>query len=180
FVDYVEQYVKKRYGEQALYEGGLTITTTLDLNTQAMADKWVKSGVRTYAKRGVNTGAMLVMNPADGEILAMVGSADYNNAAIRGQINLTGMDTLGWRGVGSSFKLYTYAAALQAGLVTPASLLNDQTGVIGGHTFSDWDGKHEGYITLRTALAQSRKLPALGTYSQTGGDRAGAVLPRVG
>src|SRR2546427_7239470 len=97
-----------------------------------MADKWVKSGVHAYAKRGVNTGAMLVMNPNDGEILAMVGSADYNNAAIRGQINLTGTDPLGWRGVGSSFKVYTYAAALQAGLGTPSSLVNDQTGTIGG------------------------------------------------
>ena len=125
FVDYIEQYITQRYGAQALYEGGLRITTTLDLTTQAMADKWVKSGVATYAKRGVNTGAMLVMNPNDGEILAMVGSADYNNAAIRGQINLTGVDPLGWRGVGSSFKVYTYAAALQAGLVTPATLLND-------------------------------------------------------
>jgi len=180
FVDYVVQYVKKRYGEQALYEGGLTITTTLDLGTQAMADKWVKAGVRTYAKRGVNTGAMLVMNPADGEILAMVGSADYNNTGIRGQINLTGMDPLGWRGVGSSFKVYTYAAALQAGLVTPATLLNDQTGVIGGHTFSDWDGKHEGYITLRAALAQSRNLPALWTYSQAGGDRVVSLLHSLG
>src|SRR5690242_10480315 len=149
FVDYVIQYVTKRYGAQALYEGGLTITTTLDLSTQAMADKWVKAGVRTYAKRGVNTGAMLVMSPADGEILAMVGSGDYYNPAIRGQINLTGMDPLGWRGVGSSFKVYTYAAALQAGLVTPATLLNDENGVIGGHSFSDWDGKHEGFITLR-------------------------------
>jgi membrane peptidoglycan carboxypeptidase len=180
FVDYVEQYVKKRWGEQALYEGGLTITTTLDLGTQAMADKWVKAGVKTYAKRGVNTGAMLVMNPADGEILAMVGSADYNNAAIRGQINLTGMDPLGWRGVGSSFKVYTYAAALQAGLVTPATLLNDQTGVIGGHSFSDWDGKHEGYIPLRTALAQSRNLPALWTYSSEGGDRVVSLLHTLG
>ena len=138
FVDYIEQYITQRYGAQALYEGGLRITTTLDLSTQAMADKWVKSGVAAYAKRGVNTGAMLVMNPADGEILAMVGSADYNNAAIRGQINLTGVNPLGWRGVGSSFKVYTYAAALQAGLVTPATLTNDESGVIGGHTFSDW------------------------------------------
>ncbi len=180
FVDYIEQYIVQRYGEQALYEGGLRITTTLDLTTQAMADKWVKSGVATYARRGVNTGAMLVMNPADGEILAMVGSADYNNAAIRGQINLTGMDPLGWRGVGSSFKVYTYAAALQAGLVTPASLLNDESGVIGGHTFSDWDGKHEGWITLRTALAQSRNLPALWTYSQEGGDRVVSLLHNLG
>ncbi|HEV8597263.1 MAG TPA: transglycosylase domain-containing protein, partial [Candidatus Dormibacteraeota bacterium] len=89
FVDYIVKYIKKRYGDLALYEGGLTITTTLDLTTQAMANKWVRAGVKTYAKRGVNTGAMLVMNPNDGEILAMVGSADYNNAAIRGQINLT-------------------------------------------------------------------------------------------
>ena len=180
FVDFVVQHVKKRYGEQALYEGGLTITTTMDLSTQSMADKWVKAGVKTYAKRGVNTGAMLVMNPADGEILAMVGSADYNNASIRGQINLTGMDPLGWRGVGSSFKVYTYAAALQAGLVTPASLLNDQSGVIGGRTFSDWDGKHEGYISMRTALAQSRNLPALWTYSQEGGDRVVSLLHSLG
>ena len=64
------------------------------------------------------------------------------------------MFDFGWRGVGSSFKVYTYGAALQAGLVTPASLLNDQSGVIGGVTFNDWDAKHEGYISLRTALAQ--------------------------
>jgi membrane peptidoglycan carboxypeptidase len=180
FVDYIVAYVKQRYGEEALYEGGLTITTTLDLSTQALADKSVKSGVRTYVRRGVNTGAMLVMNPADGEILAMVGSADYNNPAIRGQINLTGVDPLGWRGVGSSFKVYTYGAALQAGLVTPATLLDDSDSSIGGHSFSDWDGKREGYITLRTALAQSRNLPALWTYSREGGDRVVSFLRNLG
>ena len=180
FVDYVIRYVKQRYGDQALYEGGLQITTTLDLSTQSSADRWVRSGVRAYARRGVNTGAMLVMNPSDGEILAMVGSADYNNAAIRGQINLTGVDPLGWRGVGSSFKVYTYGAALQAGLVTPATLLNDETGVIGGHAFSDWDGKNEGYITLRAALAESRNLPALWTYSKEGGNRVVSFMHNLG
>ena len=180
FVDYVEGYIAQRYGSRALYEGGLMIYTTLDLATQALADRWVKSGVATYAKRGVNTGAMLVMNPSDGEILAMVGSADYNNAGIRGQINLTGVDPLGWRGVGSSFKVYTYGAALAAGLVTPASLLNDQTGIIGVHTFSDWDAKHEGYISLRTALAQSRNLPALWTYRQVGGTQVTTFMHQLG
>lgn len=180
FVDYVKSYILDRYGPTALYEGGLTITTTLDLSTQALADQLVKAGVKKYAKRAVNTGAMLVMNPNDGEILAMVGSADYNNAAIRGQVNLTGVDTLGWRGVGSSFKVYTYGAALEAGLVTPASLLNDATSVIGGHSFSDWDGKHEGWITLRTALAQSRNLPALWTYASEGGSRVVDFMHRLG
>ena len=180
FVDYIERYITQRYGEKALYEGGLRITTTLDLATQSLANKWVKAGVNTYAKRSVNTGAMLVMNPADGEILAMVGSADYNNPAIRGQINLTGVDKLGWRGVGSSFKVYTYAAALQAGLVTPATLTNDEVGVIGGHTFNDWDGKHEGWITLRSALAKSRNLPALWTYRQEGGARVMSFMHNLG
>jgi penicillin-binding protein 1A len=110
----------------------------------------------------------------------MVGSADYNSVGIRGQINLTGIDPLGWRGVGSSFKVYTYGAALQAGLVTPASLLNDETGVLGGRTFSDWDGKHEGYITLRTALAESRNLPALWTYQKEGGDRVVTFMHNLG
>ncbi len=180
FVDYVEQYIAQRYGARALYEGGLMIYTTLDLAMQALADKWVKSGVATWARRGVNTGAMLVMNPSDGEILAMVGSADYGNAAIRGQINLTGVDPLGWRGVGSSFKVYTYGAALQAGLVTPASLLNDQTGIIGGVTFNDWDTKHEGYIPLRVALAQSRNLPALWTYRRVGGAQVTTFMHQLG
>ena len=180
FVDYVEQYIAQRYGARALYEGGLMIYTTLDLAMQALADKWVKSGVATWARRGVNTGAMLVMNPTDGEILAMVGSADYGNAAIRGQINLTGVDPLGWRGVGSSFKVYTYGAALQAGLVTPASLLNDQTGIIGGVTFNDWDTKHEGYIPLRVALAQSRNLPALWTYRRVGGAQVTTFMHQLG
>jgi len=180
FVDYIEQYIAQRYGARALYEGGLMIYTTLDLPTQALADKWVKSGVATYSKRGVNNGAMLVMNPNDGEILAMIGSADYNNASIRGQINLTGVDPLGWRGVGSSFKVYTYGAALQAGVVTPASLVNDETGVIGGHTFNDWDAKHEGYIPLRVALAQSRNLPALWTYRQVGGAQVTTFLHQLG
>ena len=180
FADYVEQYILQNYGATAMYEGGLTVTTTLDLGTQALADKWVKAGVRKYASRAVNTGAMLVMNPEDGEIIAMVGSADYNNAAIRGQVNLTGVDPLGWRGVGSSFKVYTYGAALESGLITPASLLDDQNGVIGGHSFSDWDAKHEGWIPLRTALSQSRNLPALWTYSHEGGTRVSDFMHRLG
>jgi len=180
FIDYVERYISQRYGDQAMYEGGLRITTTLDLRTQAIASKWVKAGVRTYASRGVNTGAMLVMNPNDGEILAMIGSANYNNPAIRGQINLTGVDPLGWRGVGSSFKVYTYAAALNAGFITPATLLNDANSVIGGHTFNDWDSKHEGWIPLRKALAESRNLPALWTYKAEGGDRVVSFLHDLG
>jgi membrane peptidoglycan carboxypeptidase len=110
----------------------------------------------------------------------MIGSANYNNPAIRGQINLTGVDPLGWRGVGSSFKVYTYAAALNAGLITPASLLDDKDSVIGGYTFNDWDSKHEGWIPLRKALAESRNLPALWTYKMVGGARVVSFMHELG
>src|SRR5437879_13800258 len=66
FVDYIVAYIKQRYGDVALYEGGLTITTTLDLSTQAMADKSVESGVRTYANSGGNPGSLLVNKPSEG------------------------------------------------------------------------------------------------------------------
>ena len=179
FVDYIKAYVIRTYGEKALYEGGLQITTTLDLATQASADKWVKAGVAHFSGLAVNTGAMLVMKPNDGEILAMVGSADYNNAAIRGQVNITGAD--GWlRPVGSTFKVYTYGAALEAGLDTAATPMNDANGTIGNTTFHDWDGKTEGWITLRQAIMESRNLPALYTYKQVGGDRVMTFYKKLG
>ena len=169
FVDYVLTYLEQRYSDAQIYEGGLSITTSLDLPVQYLADAMVKNGVKTYASKGANTGALLAMNPHDGEILAMVGSADYNNVEIRGQVNLTGSDPSGYRPVGSSFKAYTYGAALEAGLVNPATKLDDQNPVIDGHRYSDWDGRTEGMIPLRQALAESRNLPALWTYrAETG------------
>jgi penicillin-binding protein 1A len=64
--------------------------------------------------------------------------------------------------------------------VTPATLLDDQDNVIAGHSFSDWDGKREGWVSLRTALAQSRNLPALWTYSKEGGPSVVDFMHRLG
>jgi membrane peptidoglycan carboxypeptidase len=184
FVDYVEQYLVSKYGAKVLRQGGLRVVTTLDLGLQLDADQKVKAGVAQYKGKGANTGALLAMNPLDGEILAMVGSADYNNDSIRGQVNLTGVDPNGFgdRPPGSSFKPYTYGYALERGLVTAATLVDDQHDAIGSppHKFSDWDGKKEGMIPLRQALAESRNLPALWTYSQVGGQNVVAYARKLG
>ena len=180
FVDYVLTYLEGKYSDAQIYEGGLSITTSLDLSIQYAADAILKQGVNTYKYKGANTGALLVMDPHNGEITAMVGSADYKDVDIRGQVNLTGTDPAGYRPVGSSFKPYTYGAALEAGLINPATKLNDQDPVIDGHRYADWDGRTEGMIPLRQALAESRNLPALWTYRAETGTPVVSFVRKLG
>ena len=169
FVDYTIQYLLDHgYDEQTIHTGGLRIYTTLDLGAQQKADKAVKDAVASLSKsKGANTGALLAMDPKNGEILAMVGSADYNSDAIQGQVNLTDVG----RAPGSSFKPYTYALGLSTGQYTASTLVNDKDALIGGTRFSDWDGRLQGYISLRSALEQSRNIPALWTFRDLGPQR---------
>ena len=176
FVDYVVQYLVKTYGVKETYQGGLNVVTTLDLSAQRNAVRQVQSGVAAYRYKGANTGALLAMDPRNGEILAMVGSANYDDPSISGQVNLT----LVPRQPGSSFKIYTYGAALEHGQFNAASKVNDQNPVIDGHRFSDWDGRLEGRIALRRAFVESRNLPALWVYKQLGSQTVTDFARRLG
>ena len=140
--------------------------TTLDPKTQAMAQQAVHDGVTRFAANyRVNNGAMLVMNPHTGEVLAMVGSADYSNASIGGEVNYT----VEPRQPGSSFKPYTYVTALLNGW-TPASPLDDSNGAhaFPGYPVHDWDGKELGTITLRQSLQQSRNISSVHLFKEVG------------
>src|SRR5579864_893555 len=166
FVDYVWAELEQRYDPTYLLRGGLKIVTTLDPRAQALATQAVRDGVAHYAAAyRVNNGAMLVMNPHTGEVLAMVGSADYNNAAIGGQVNYT----VAPRQPGSSFKPYTYITALENGW-TPATPLDDSNGAhaFPGYPVHDWDGKEEGMITLRQSLQQSRNISSVHLFQDVG------------
>src|SRR5260370_17923732 len=91
FVDYVWNELEQRYDPGYLLRAGLKIVTTLDPKAQALAQQAVHDGVARYGPSyRVNNGAMLVMNPHTGEVLAMVGSADYSNGDIGGPANYTG------------------------------------------------------------------------------------------
>jgi len=108
---------------------------------------------------------MLVMNPHTGEVLAMVGSADYSNTDIGGQVNYT----VSPRQPGSSFKPYTYVTALMNGW-TPASPLDDSNGAhaFPGYPVHDWDGHELGTITLRQSLQQSRNISSVHLFKDVG------------
>ena len=178
FVDYVWSELEQRYDPTYLLRGGLRVVTTLDPHTQILAEQAVQNGVGRFARsNGVNNGAMLVMNPHTGEVLAMVGSADYFNPAIGGQVNYT----VSPRQPGSSFKPYTYVTALENGW-TPASPLDDSNGAhaFPGYPVHDWDGKERGTITLRQSLQQSRNISSVHLFKDVGIEKVFAVARSLG
>jgi membrane peptidoglycan carboxypeptidase len=170
FVDYVLRQLSKQYGEAVVAGGGLQVTTTLDYKLQQVAEKAVSSNVNRadLKARNVNNGAAEVIDPSTGQVLAMVGSANYYDQAIGGQYNVI-TDGQG-RQPGSSFKIYVYATALANGYA-PSNLILDKQGKINGQPFVNWDRRDEGMITIRRALVESRNIPAIQLLKQLGYDR---------
>ena len=178
FVDYVWSELEQRYDPSYLLRSGLKIVTTLDPKTQALAQQSVHDGIARFAASyRVNNGAMLVMNPHTGEVLAMVGSADYSNGDIGGQVNYT----TALRQPGSSFKPYTYITALMNGW-TPASPLDDSNGAkaFPGYPVHDWDSRELGAITLRESLQKSRNISSVHLFKDVGIQKVFATVRSLG
>jgi penicillin-binding protein 1A len=170
FVNYVINYLSEKYGKELVDNGGLRVTTSLDLGLQTKAEAIVGANVGKFAGGGVNNGALVAMNPTNGEILAYVGSADYNNDGIDGKVD--NVSNIGGtaRQPGSSFKPYVYLTAFADGY-TPSSMIDDTQGKIGGTFFHNFDNNSEGNISLRRALVESRNIPAIKLFQQLGYQR---------
>lgn len=168
FVMYVKELLEQRFGQRLVQEGGLRVTTTLDLDIQETAQKIVSQNLAALRSLNVNNGAVLITNPQNGEILAMVGSENYFDIERQGNFNVA----LSVRPPGSSIKIVTYTAALKAGF-TAATLLDDSPVVyrIAGQTPYipvNYDGKYHGTVPLRTAFASSFNIPAVKTLEKIG------------
>ena len=171
FVMYVKELLAEKYGERMVEEGGLEVKTSLDLNIQEAAQKIVDEEVEKLKPLHISNGAALVTNPKTGEILAMVGSKNYFDKEIDGNVNVT----LRPRQPGSSIKPVNYAVALQNGM-TPATIIPDTpiTYMIPGqlpYSPKNYDHKFHGNVSLRTALASSYNVPAVKVLSAFGVDR---------
>lgn len=162
FVIYVRQTLEATYGPEALYRGtSLRIYTTLDSRLQRLAEQAVREGVAALSERHVTNGALVAIDPHTGQILAMVGSADYWNEAISGQVNVA----LRCRQPGSAIKPLTYVASFERGW-TPATLFWDvrmefPDGANPPYVPVNYDGKYHGPMLLRDALANSYNIPAV-------------------
>ncbi len=161
FVDYVRQQLEAKYGPAVLYRSGFQVYTTLDLRLQEIAQRVAREHVAALASRHVSNAAVVAIRPPTGEILAMVGSVNYFDPTIDGQVNVT----VRLRQPGSSIKPVTYLAAFERGW-TPATLIMDvetrfPDGANPPYTPRNYDGRYHGPVLVRSALANSYNVPAV-------------------
>lgn len=158
----VKQQLEDRYGKELIENGGLKVTTSLDLDIQNKAQDIVKTEVEKLSKAKVGNGAAMVMNPKTGEILAMVGSKNYFADDYDGQYNVA----IANRQPGSATKPITYAVGFTKGY-TPATMwLDVKTSFDAGPNQKayepvNYDGKFRGPVLTRSSLGSSLNIPAV-------------------
>jgi len=178
FVNYVRGLLEDQFDAQTIYRSGFSIYTTVDPGLQDSAEEVVKKQVAALAGNNANSGALVAIRPVSGEILAMVGSADFYNEAIDGQVNMATSPT---RQPGSAIKPITYLAAFERGWTTSTLIWDvpsefppsgDPNDPRPPYEPVNYDGRFHGPVTVRSALANSYNIPAvkalqyIGVYDQ--------------
>lgn len=175
FVLYVKDYLSEKYGDEFLNTSGLKVYTTLDVPMQQAAEKIVLDGTIKNRSANAFNSALVAIDPKNGDILSMVGSADWNgtslpegcasgvNCKFDPKVNIA---TYGvGRQPGSSFKPIAYATAFEKGYTDTTITIDEYTnfGTYGGKAYTpqNYDGLFRGPVTLRSALAQSLNIPAV-------------------
>ncbi len=158
-----------QYGEKMVEQGGLKVQTTLDLDLQDFAQQTMATEVGKLKNLHITNGAALATNPKTGEILAMVGSKDYFDKEIDGNVYVT----LSSRQPGSSIKPLNYALGLEKKIITPATVLNDVPtcfAVSGQKLYCpvNYDGTFHGGTQVRFTLGNSYNIPAVKVLALNG------------
>jgi len=167
FSMYVLEQASEEYGEQRVEKEGLTIYTTLDYEKQKVAEQSVVAGMPKVQKYGGSNAALVSIDPKTGEVLTMVGSKDFFDTSIDGNVNIATSN----RQPGSSFKPYVYATAFKKKEYSPSKILFDLTTDFGGgYIPHNYDNTTHGPITMRQALANSLNIPAVKTFALAGMD----------
>jgi penicillin-binding protein 1C len=133
------------------------LRTTLDLDLQQLAERQVAIHVQHNADRGVRNAVALLVDTRDMGIKALVGSADYSDAGIAGQVN----GALAKRSPGSALKPFIYALGFDQGVLHPQTVLRDVPTSFGPFTPENFDGRFLGPVTATDALVRSRNIPAV-------------------
>jgi membrane peptidoglycan carboxypeptidase len=163
WVMYIRDLVEQKYGSKMLYQGGLKIYTTLDLDYNDKMQQVLQDSKPTIETQGATNAAQIAVNPKTGEILAFNGSLDYNDESIDGQVNILNSE----RQPGSSIKPVIYATSFLKGN-SPATTIDDQPTCWNDTPTHKWcpgnfDNIFHGQTTLRSALGNSLNIPAVKT-----------------
>lgn len=162
FVDYIRAQLNDKYGQRAIEQGGLKVTTTLSYDMQQIAEEEVKNGVDARGEKyGFTNGGLVALDPQTGHVLAMVGSKDYYDKEHAGQVNVTTRP----RQPGSSFKPIVYAAGFLKGY-TPDMTMWDvdtkfKTELGRDYEPKNYSLKENGPVSARMALQGSLNIPAV-------------------
>lgn len=179
FVEYVRQELEAKYGPE-FDRAGLHVYTTLDPQLQTIVEEEARKQIAALKGKNVNSAAAVVVNPQNGEIFAMLGSVDFYDADIDGQVNVAAR----LRQPGSSIKPLTYLAAFEKGW-TPATPIYDlvtefPNGFQPSYIPKNYDDKEHGLVTVRSALANSYNIPAVKTLYFVGVPEMMGIAQRFG
>jgi penicillin-binding protein 1C len=187
----VRSQLDQLFTPQALSQyGSLTVRTSLNLDWQHIAEQAVRKQIEELKKtpdglgHNLNSAALIALDPHSGEILALVGSPDYEDASIAGAINMV----LSPRQPGSALKPLLYAAALDPSQPEPwtaaTSILDVSTSFVthdgDAYTPSNYDLKEHGPVLVREALASSLNIPAVKTLEHVGIDPFIEFIKKLG
>ncbi len=176
FVVYIRQWLEQRFPTDLLYRAGLQVQTSLDLNLQQLAERSAREQIQAIRERNASNAALVALRPETGEILAMLGSLDFNDPGIDGQVNVATRP----RQPGSTLKPFTYLASFAKGW-SPATMIMDvPTTFPGNYSPRNFDGKFRGPVRVRAALAQSLNIPAVKTLEFIGIDELLNTVHRHG
>lgn len=180
FVMYVRSLLEQKYGPRMLYSGGLTVRTTLDLDMERVAERIARKQVEKLAKDNIHNAALVAIRPSTGEILAMMGSVDYFNKNIAGQVNIATSE----RQPGSTFKPITYASSFTKGW-SPSTIILDYATTFYDrakrpYTPKNVDLKWHGPVSIRVALANSMNVPAVKAIEYVSVKNAIAMAHQMG
>lgn len=165
FTHWVIDSIEKEYPDFDLNAGGYQIETTIDTELQALAEDEVAKVVRRNRRAGVTTGAFLLMN-SNGEVLAMVGGANY-------QKNQYNVISQGKRQPGSAMKPFIFAAGLASGALSRYESISNEPHFIenpNGPGKIRWPkgGGKGGSVSIRTTLAASINVPSVRAIEKVG------------
>jgi penicillin-binding protein 1C len=167
---YLLDLLAEKFGEEKINKEGLNVISSLDFEKQEIAEKAVTEGAaKNKTKYNANNASLVSIDPKTGQVLAMVGSKDFFDSSIDGNVNVA----ISKRQPGSSFKPIVYATAFKKPENSPSRILFDLTTDFGGNYVpKNYNGRVNGPVSMRFALSNSLNIPAVKTLALAGIDES--------
>jgi penicillin-binding protein 1C len=157
----------KHLSNKLFRKGDYYYKTHLDLNTQLKTEKIVEDYIRAQRLRNINNGSVVIIDNKTHNVVAYVGSANFNDTTDGGQVN----GAAAIRQPGSTLKPLLYAMCMDEGLLTPKIVMNDIAVNYNGYAPENYDQKYNGYVTAEYALEHSLNIPSVKSLRILGKDK---------